>query len=155
MPDPSPTASSWGSNPRPRAPKMLRIPLHHSGNSCCVSSNAEIQATFHLCNRCGKTQADRVFAKEIWFQLTPESCVLEEPKRNLSMKQRSLWKEKRPTPSHPNLRCADGRVLHVLRSQEQQPLTTLPGRRLCQALQPPSSLFPWAGRGGPWPGLFA
>lgn len=81
-----------------------------------------------------KISGKQNFCKGNLILACTQRCLLEEPKRNLSMRQRRLWKEKRPTPSHPSLRCANRVVLCALRSQEQRPRTALPGPRLSVTL---------------------
>lgn len=101
-----------------------------------------------------------MISAQIW------SCLLEAPKRNLSMKQRNLWKENRPTSSHllaksPILRCVDRgsppgpwEQLPTLPAPLVAPAQPYQGTSspvgfvgLCQGLHPPSAHFSRAGAG--------
>lgn len=135
--------------------------VHGEECKCYSFHNAEEQACLHLFNLLWKISGKQNFCKGNLISAHTQRCLLEEPKRNLSMRQRRLWKERGPPLLTPASGVPTGVVLCALRSQEQRPLTALPGPRLSGALQkiPGPSVFfrplsqSWGK--GPWPWLFA
>lgn len=101
-----------------------------------------------------KISGKQNFCKGNLISAHTQRCLLEEPKRNLSMRQRRLWKEEaHPFSPQPQV-CRQGGPLRTQvpgTAASDSPARTPALRRLSsglhQVLQSSSALFPRAGEG--------